>query len=289
MLQVYTLSFTLLLAFQSIGIIYGDLATSPLYVLSSTFDNGLPIESGPAAVEEQLVGAVSLIIWTITLIPLLKYVIIVLAADDNGEGGTFALYSLLCRHARVGVMRSEQTSDLAISTYSRQHDGSALRGFHARLKKLLESSPAFQKALLGLVILATSMVIGDGVLTPAISVLSSVSGLRVRTGISQGWLVAIACLILVGLFLLQSRGTAYVGYLFAPIVSLWLLCIAAIGLYNIVTYNPGIFRAASPHFAITYLLDNGQPAWISLGGIILAITGTQLASSRTARWQVCGV
>ncbi|XP_057482190.1 potassium transporter 4 isoform X4 [Actinidia eriantha] len=157
------LSRNLVLAYQSFGVVYGDLSTSPLYVYKSTFVGKLQNHHN----EDAIFGAFSLIFWTLTLIPLLKYVFIVLSADDNGEGGTFALYSLLCRHAKFSLLPNQQAADEELSAYkygpSRQGPSSLA------LKRFLEKHKKLRTALLTVVLLGACMVIGDGVITPAIS------------------------------------------------------------------------------------------------------------------------
>ncbi|VAH84436.1 unnamed protein product [Triticum turgidum subsp. durum] len=120
------------------------------------------------------------------------------------------------------------------------------------------------------------MVIGDGVLTPAISVLSSMSGLQVRaTGLQERSVVLLSCIVLVGLFSLQHRGTQKVAFMFAPIVIIWLLCIGGIGLYNIVHWNPNIYQAISPYYIVKFFRTTGTDGWIALGGILLSMTGSE--------------
>ncbi|KAG0501818.1 hypothetical protein HPP92_001890 [Vanilla planifolia] len=185
----------LLLAYQSFGVVYGDLATSPLYVYKSTFSGRLRDFQD----EETICGAFSLIFWTFTMLPFLKYVFIVLSADDNGEGGTFALYSLLCRHAKFGMLPNQQAADEELSTYYRP--GYASRSMASSpFKRFLEKHKKIRTTLLLVVLFGACMVIGDGVLTPAISVLSSISGLQVRAqGLSDAVVVLISCIVLVGL------------------------------------------------------------------------------------------
>ncbi|XP_048233876.1 potassium transporter 4 isoform X2 [Ricinus communis] len=262
------LSRNLILAYQSFGVVYGDLSTSPLYVFTSTFAGKLRNHHN----EEVIFGAFSLIFWTLTLIPLTKYVFILLSADDNGEGGTFALYSLLCRHAKFSLLPNQQAADEELSTYKYGPSGQS-SGSHA-LKRFLEKHKRLRIALLVVVLFGACMVIGDGVLTPAISVLSSVSGLEVtETKLTKGELVLLACVILVGLFALQHCGTHRVAFMFAPIVIIWLLSIFSIGLYNILYWNPKIIRAISPYYIIKFFGVTGKDGWISLGGILLSITG----------------
>ncbi|XP_052201007.1 potassium transporter 10-like isoform X5 [Diospyros lotus] len=158
------------LAFQSLGVVFGDLGTSPLYVFHNTFPRGI---GDP----EDVIGALSLIIYSLTLIPLLKYVFIVCRANDNGQGGTFALYSLLCRHAKIKTIPNQHRTDEELTTYSRNsfHEHS----YAAKTKAWLEKYTFRKNALLLLVLVGTCMAIGDGILTPAISVLSAAGGIKV--------------------------------------------------------------------------------------------------------------
>ncbi|KAH9328377.1 hypothetical protein KI387_000485, partial [Taxus chinensis] len=261
----------LFLAYQSFGVVYGDLGTSPLYVYKSIFLGKLP---GPMD-EETVFGAFSIIFWTLTLIPLIKYVGIVLSADDNGEGGTFALYSLLCRHAKLSLLPNQQAADEEVSTYYKPGQA-AQNSETSTLKRFLEKHRRMRTGLLVVVLLGTCMVIGDGVLTPAISVLSSVSGLQGRTTkLNDREVVLISCIILVGLFSLQHFGTQKVAFMFAPIVIAWLFCISLVGIYNIVHWNPSILRAFSPYYVYEFFRRTGKHGWISLGGVLLSITGTE--------------
>ncbi|GLT68739.1 hypothetical protein SLA2020_409440 [Shorea laevis] len=264
-----TFSRNLLLAYQSFGVVYGDLSTSPLYAFSSTLGKLHHHQN-----EEAIFGAFSLIFWTLTLIPLLKYVIIVLSADDNGEGGTFALYSLLCRHAKFSLLPNQQAADEELSTY--KYGPSTHTAPTSPLKRFLEKHKKLRTALLLVVLFGAAMVIGDGVLTPAISVLSSVSGLHVtEKKLTDGEILLLACVILVGLFALQHCGTHRVAFMFAPVVIIWLLSIFSIGLYNTIHWNPKIVRAISPVYIIKFFRETGKEGWISLGGILLSITGTE--------------
>lgn len=264
------LSRNLLLAYQSLGVVYGDLSTSPLYVYSSAFSGRLDGKES----EETIFGAFSLIFWTFTLIPLLKYIFIVLSADDNGEGGTFALYSLLCRHAKFSLLPNQQAADEELSTYKY---GNAVHAVGSSpFKRFLEKHKKLRTVLLVVVLFGACMVIGDGVLTPAISVLSSVSGLQVTENkLTDGELLILACVILVGLFALQHFGTHKVAVMFAPIIIIWLISIFAVGLYNIIHWNPKVISAISPLYIIKYFRETGKSGWISLGGLLLCITGTE--------------
>ncbi|XP_062230599.1 probable potassium transporter 2 [Phragmites australis] len=261
----------LLLAYQSFGAVYGDLSTSPLYVYKSTFSGRLHRYQD----EDIVFGVLSLIFWTFTLIPLLKYVTIVLSADDDGEGGPFALYSLLCRHAKFSLLPNQQAADEELSSYYRN-------GFVARngsspwLRRFLEKHKKVRTVILLIVLCGASMMIGDGVLTPAISVLSSMSGLQVRaTGLQDRSVVLLSCIVLVGLFALQHRGTQKVAFMFTPIVIIWLFSIGGVGLYNILQWNPKIYQALSPYYVVKFFRTTGKDGWIALGGILLSLTGSE--------------
>ncbi|KAM0044159.1 putative potassium transporter [Helianthus debilis subsp. tardiflorus] len=267
------LSRNLLLAYQSFGVVYGDLSTSPLYVYRSVFFGDLTDYQTPDAI----FGAFSLIFWTLTLIPLLKYVFIVLSADDNGEGGTIALYSLLCRHAKFSLLPNQQAADEELLSY-KYGPSQPTSQSPSPLKRFLEKHKKLRTALLIVVLLGASMVIGDGVVTPAISVMSAVSGLQVQgvgLELSHGTVLLFACVILIGLFALQHTGTQRVAIVFAPIVILWLISICGIGLYNIIHWNPKIVYALSPHYIIKFFRETGRAGWLSLGGVLLSITGTE--------------
>ncbi|XVF68383.1 hypothetical protein PTKIN_Ptkin10aG0201300 [Pterospermum kingtungense] len=269
------------LAFQSLGVVYGDLGTSPLYVFYNTF---------PGTIEdpEDVVGALSLIIYSLTLIPLLKYVFIVCKANDNGQGGTFALYSLLCRHAKIKTIPNQHRTDEELTTYSRStfHE----KSFAAKTKRWLESHVFRKNALLILVLVGTCMVIGDGILTPAISVLSAAGGIKVdRPHISNGVVVVVAVVILVGLFSMQHYGTDRVSWLFAPIVLLWFLVIGGIGIFNIWKYDSSVLKAFSPVYIYRYFKRGGKDGWTSLGGIMLSITGTEALFADLAHFPVSAV
>ncbi|KAL7210865.1 hypothetical protein ACSBR2_013856 [Camellia fascicularis] len=269
------------LAFQSLGVVYGDLGTSPLYVFYNTFPHGV---RDP----EDVIGALSLIIYSLTLIPLLKYVFIVCRANDNGQGGTFALYSLLCRHAKIKTIPNQHRTDEELTTYSRSafHEHS----YAAKTKKWLEEYASRKNVLLLLVLVGTCMVIGDGILTPAISVLSAAGGIKVdHPKMSNDIVVVVAVVILVGLFSMQHYGTDKVGWLFAPIVLLWFLLIGGIGIFNIWKYDSSVLKAFSPVYIYRYLRRGGRDGWTSLGGIMLSITGTEALFADLAHFPVSAV
>ncbi|XP_028120942.1 potassium transporter 5-like isoform X2 [Camellia sinensis] len=255
---------TLTLAFQSVGVIYGDIGTSPLYVFSNTFTEGIQHN-------EDILGVLSLIIYTIIFIPMLKYVFIVLWANDNGDGGTFALYSLICRYAKVSLIPNQQPEDRELSNYKLEIPTNQFKRAQ-KIKEKLENSKTAQLVLFLITILGTSMVIGDGVLTPCISVLSAVSGI---SALHQDAAVGISIAILIVLFCVQRFGTDKVGYSFAPIIMLWFLFISGIGLYNLFTYDVRVLKAFNPKYIVDYFKRNGKKGWVSLGGVVLCITGTE--------------
>eukprot|EP00775_Hariotina_reticulata_P014493 gene14493-14617_t len=198
---------TLLLAYASLGVIYGDIGTSPLY----TFATSLPHHPSAADV----LGVSSLIFWIMTLIVLVKYVLIVLRADDNGEGGTFAMYSLLCRSIGITPFGKEvELEDCDLRRYS-----------HMPLEQ------SWSK----------------GVLTPCISVLGAVDGLRVATqGVSPDAIVGVSVAVLVVLFTSQRYGSGAMGAAFAPIVIIWLTLNAGVGVYQLAKHGGDIFASLNP-------------------------------------------
>ncbi|KAK6160492.1 hypothetical protein DH2020_003873 [Rehmannia glutinosa] len=247
---------TLSLAFQSIGVIYGDIGTSPLYVFSSTFPDGIDHK-------DDILGVLSLIIYTIILVPMVKYVFIVLWANDNGDGGTFALYSKICRYANVALIPKNQPEDTQLSNYRMEETLNETKGSQ-KMKETMEKSLTTKIVLFLVTILGTSMVIGD--------VLSAVGGIKSLSGDA---VVYISILILIGLFCVQRFGTDKVGYAFAPVLCLWFLFITVIGVYNLFKHDASVLRAFNPKYIIEYFKRTGKKGWISLGGAVLCITGTE--------------
>ncbi|KAL8648546.1 MAG: hypothetical protein Q9210_004926 [Variospora velana] len=276
----------------SIGVIYGDIGTSPLYVYSSTFS------SSPS--HDDLLGALSLIIWTVTLMVSVKYVLIVLFADDEGEGGTFAIYSLLSRYAHI--VRRDPREERSI----KMERESNLPAMSKHTRSFLERSLVMKAFLKTIGVLGVSLVMSgkswsaedtgaaevirdvgqdfrhrpstltDGVLTPAQSVLGAIQGLRlVDESITTATIVGTSCAILVLLFLIQPFGTSKIGSCFAPIVILWLFLNFSFGIYNLVWHDHSVLKALSPAFAGQYLVRNKTDGWRSLGGILLAFTGVE--------------
>ncbi|CAI0414743.1 unnamed protein product [Linum tenue] len=260
----------LLLVYQSFGIVFGDLATSPLYVYRSAFAGRLRHYQS----EEAVFGAFSVIFWTLSFFSLFKYAVFMLSVNDNGEGGIFALYSLLCRHGKFSLLPNQQASDEELSTY--QHAGYSNRSVPASsFRRLPDRDKKSKLALLILVLMAASMAMTLGVLTPAISGEFSVFGSSVLLplGFHVFLIPLLSGVLLLSLFVLQYQGTHKVAFIFSPVVLLWLLSIAALGVYNIMHWNPRIYEALSPIYIYRFFRLTGIDGWISLGGALLCITG----------------
>ncbi|KAF7828206.1 potassium transporter 3 [Senna tora] len=206
---------------------------------------------------------------------LFKYVIVMLNADDNGEGGTIALYSLLCRNAKFCLLPNHQASDEELSTYHKP--GCSTRNIPpSPLKRLIEKYKITKHILLILVLLGACMVVCVGALTPAISVVSSIGGLKIQEKVTNNSMVVlISCVLLVGLFVLQHRGSNNVAFMFPPIVVLWLLFISMVGIYNIIKWNPKVYQALSPYYIYKFFWVTGKDGWANLGGVFLCVTGTE--------------
>ncbi|XP_008775247.2 potassium transporter 5-like [Phoenix dactylifera] len=266
--KVLSMAVVMQLAFQSIGVVYGDIGTSPLYVFASTFADRVPSN-------DDIVGALSLIIYSLTLFPLIKYVFIVLWANDNGDGGTFAMYSLICRHSKVSAIPNRQAEDMDLSAYKLQILNRHLKRAE-KIKQALEKSSWAKTGLLSLALLGTCMVIGDGILTPCISVLSAIDGVRkIDAGLSNDVIAMISVAILVALFAIQRFGTDKVGYTFAPLIVTWYLFIGTIGIFNFMRHDSTVLKAFNPIYIISYFRRDPKEAWISLGGVVLCMTGTE--------------
>jgi KUP system potassium uptake protein len=223
----------LILAVASIGVVFGDIGTSPLYSIKACFHGKHAI----APSMPNILGVLSLIFWSMTMVVSIKYLTFILRADNRGEGGIFALISLL------------NTSDKSLS-------------------RLIQS------VLLFAGILGAGLLYGDGVITPAISVLSAIEGLEVATRAATPYIIPLTCIVLVLLFSLQRRGTASIGKLFAPIMVLWFLSIGAFGIMQIIN-EPSVFRALNPVYALDFFVNNGVHGIVVLGSVVLCITGCE--------------
>ena len=217
-------------------------------------------------------GALSLIIWSLFMMVTVKYVLIILTADNDGEGGTFSTYSLLSRYMDITHRDPREASLVQMKRYkSREMHSSGRKVRHG-----LEHS-RFARSLLKIMgVLAVTMVMSDGLLTPAQSVLGAVQGIEVVSpGISKGTIIGATDAILVVLFAVQPLGITKISFAFAPIVIIWLGFNAAFGIYNLVNYDASVFRAFNPGLGFEFLIRNGERGWKQLGGVLLAFTGVE--------------
>lgn len=225
-------SSTAALALLALGIVYGDIGTSPLYAVKETFapSHGIPLNA------ETILGGLSTIFWSLMIVVSLKYVLLIMRADNKGEGGIMALLALA---------------------------SSAVKD-RARWRALI----------LTLGVIGAALFYGDAVLTPAISVLSAVEGLEVGTTVFHPYIIPIAVAVLVTLFAFQRHGTAIVGAFFGPICVLWFLAIGAAGLHNI-ALHPVVLHALNPAYAFVFVTGHGVASFVVLGAILLAFTGAE--------------
>ncbi len=223
---------TATLTLAALGVVYGDIGTSPLYaVRESALAAGHHV-----AIQDAILGVVSLIVWSLAIVVTLKYVVLIMRADNEGEGGILALASLA--HRAQGLSRGVK---MAIGT----------------------------AAILGL-----ALFIGDGMLTPAISVLSAVEGLGTESKFFEPLILPLTLGILIGLFALQSRGTAQVGRLFGPVMVVWFIILAIMGIEAIIR-APQILWALSPHYGLMLFVEEPWTAFVALGSVVLAVTGCE--------------
>ncbi|MFA6003074.1 MAG: potassium transporter Kup [Elusimicrobiota bacterium] len=218
-----------LLCLTALGVVYGDIGTSPLYAVRECFHGA----HGIAVTEANVLGALSLIFWTLIILVTLKYHVYVLRADNKGEGGILAMMAL----ARGGRI-----------------------------------SPGAQRVVLALGLFGAALLYGDGMLTPAISVLSAIEGLEVATPLFAPYVIPITVLILIGLFSIQSRGTTKVGLLFGPVMLLWFFFLAVTGVVSIIQ-QPAVIGAFHPGHAVNFLRANGFHGYLMLGAVFLVTTG----------------
>jgi KUP system potassium uptake protein len=217
------------LSLAALGVVYGDIGTSPLYAIKETFHP----QHGLTPTPEHVLGVLSLIFWAITLVISIKYVSILLRADNRGEGGVLALLALV-------------------------------RG---RTEPL-----GARRVLILLGLFAAALLYGEGAITPVMSLFGALEGVSVATPVLKGWIVPITLVILAGLFLMQKRGTAGLGRLFGPVMVVWFGCLIVFGLINLAR-DPGVLRAVWPGYAIQFFAADGLKAFLVLGAVVLVITG----------------
>lgn len=219
------------LALGALGVVFGDIGTSPLYALKESF-----VGHHPLAVDSlHIFGVLSLIFWTMTLLVTLKYVFIVMRADNKGEGGSMALLALISR--TLGETK-------------------------------------WTPAIVMLGVLATALFYGDAIITPAMSVLSAVEGLTVVHSSFEAYVLPVATIILVGLFVIQKHGTAKVGALCGPIMVIYFLVLAVLGIANLIRH-PSVIGIINPYWAVQFFLIDPKLAFLALGSIVLAVTGAE--------------
>jgi len=215
----------------AIGVVYGDIGTSVLYALKEVFGSGhVPLTP------DNVYGILSMIFWTLTVIVSLKYVVLVLRADNGGEGGLIAMLALA--------------------------------------SQAVKDQPMLRKVLLSVGIFGTCLFYGDGVITPAISVLGAVEGLEVISPQFVKYVVPLTLVILLSLFWVQKRGTTGIGQFFGPITLVWFVVIAALGVYHIAE-NPAILLALSPHYALRFVWNHPGLTFVLLGAVVLCVTGAE--------------
>jgi len=219
------------LTLAAIGVVYGDIGTSPLYALKEVFGHGRV-----APTHDNILGILSLVFWTLTVIVSLKYVTLILRADNNGEGGLIAMLALA--------------------------------------SQAVKDKPVLRSRLLLLGIFGTAIFFGDGVITPAVSVLGAVEGLEVAAPGLHRFVVPISLVVLTLLFIAQRFGTAVVGRMFGPVTLAWFVVLALLGVSHIVK-NPHVLVALSPHYALGFLLLHPGIAFIALGSVVLCVTGAE--------------
>ena len=217
------------LTLGAIGVVYGDIGTSVLYALKEVFGSG-HVEFTP----DNVYGILSIFFWTLTTIVSIKYVMLVLRADNNGEGGLVAMLAL---------------ASMAV-----------------------KDRPKLRSTLLLVGIFGTCLFYGDGVITPAISVLSAVEGLEVVSPTFKRYVIPLTLIILFGLFVVQKHGTGGIGKLFGPITVVWFAVIASLGVYHIAAH-PEILWAISPHYAVAFIFNEPSTTFLILGAVVLCVTG----------------
>ena len=222
---------TLRMTLLALGIVYGDIGTSPLYAFRECFHGEHAVAVNP----ENIYGVLSLIVWSLIIIVSVKYLVFVLRAHNKGEGGILALMALI------------------------------------EPGRVTKTTP-FRWLLVLLGLFGAALLYGDSMITPAISVLGAVEGLGVATDAFDPYIIPITIAILVGLFAIQHRGTSAIGSLFGPVITLWFIVLALLGLGGII-HHPGVFRSLSPHYGIEFLLHGGLRSYLVLGSVFLVATG----------------
>ncbi|HET7222644.1 MAG TPA: potassium transporter Kup [Rhodanobacteraceae bacterium] len=216
----------------AIGVVFGDIGTSPLYTFSEAFSDqhGMPVTTF------NVLGILSLVLWSLLIVVALKYITFIMRADNKGEGGIMAMMALAQRATR--------------------------------------QYPRTRKLVILAAVLGAALFFGDGVITPSITVLSAVEGLEVAAPELSHWVVWVAVIVLVTLFLIQKRGTGGVGSVFGPVMCVWFVALGLIGLYNIVQH-PLVLRAINPWYGFNFFVHHGAGGFLVLGAVVLCVTGAE--------------
>jgi len=221
------------LSLGALGVVFGDIGTSPLYTLKEC----LLTLGSPEAQAEGLFGVLSLMFWALVMVVTVKYVYFIMRADNHGEGGIFALLAIVPERFRKSARPTRRATAMAL-----------------------------------MAVIGAALLYGDGVITPAISVLSAIEGLTVASPRLEPAVVPLTCAILVALFAVQRWGTGSIGKVFGPVMAVWFITLSALGLYHI-AQRPEILAALSPHHAVNYFLTHGPKGGLILGSVVLAVTG----------------
>ncbi len=237
-------------AIAALGVVFGDIGTSPLYALKECFGPA----HGLAHTEANLMGILSLIFWSLILVVIVKYLIFILRADNRGEGGIMALLALL-----LGKTMGVENSNSGASSKEEAKACTHRKGYRATM-------------IVGLGLVGASLLYGDGLITPAISVLSAIEGLKVATPAFDPFVVPLTVAILIALFMVQSRGTASLGRIFGPATLVWFVAIAAAGIPWILG-NLRVLEATNPMYAFRFFQLNGSTGFFVLSSVVLCITG----------------
>jgi KUP system potassium uptake protein len=241
------------LALGAIGVVYGDIGTSPLYAIKEC----VTLPHGVAPITANIFGVLSLVFWSITLVVSVKYLFYVMRADNDGEGGVLALMALVARMAPPPKPVTASSSPTSSSNWRRVTWTNVYRS---------------RMILIVLGLFGAALLYGDGVITPAISVLSAVEGLEVATTAFSPFVVPITCIILLMLFAAQKRGTGGIGTVFGPLTLAWFVAISAIGLPWILRH-PQILLAVNPIYGVRFFAHHGRHGFLVLGSVVLCVTG----------------